>query len=46
MEWDRNIFVCSKARLPSLVIVAEVAVSGSEFKGSGGDAGGVYRDPV
>lgn len=42
MEWDRNIIVCSKARLPSLVVVAEFAVQGSEFKGSGG----VYRDPV
>lgn len=46
MEWDRNIFAFSKARLPSFVVVADVGAPGSEFKGSVGDAGGMYHDPV
>lgn len=34
-----------QARLPSLVVVAEVAARGQSSKVSGGDAGGMYHDP-
>lgn len=46
-KWNGiEIFACSKARLPCLGVVAEVAAPRSEFKGPGGDAGGMYHDPV